>query len=183
MKIVPSIALLLALISGPAFAQLKSANLDPQAWYSIIAAHSGKALEIAGGIEGKADGLPLQQNVPTGAANQLFQFKQIKSGFFQIIVKHSGKVLEIRNNSPKALAQIQQDKPNGKDFQLFTLVQDSSGNYRIISRSTGYGFDVSGGVTAISNNTPVIVYPATGASNQMFSLVQARDKPDAPSTP
>jgi hypothetical protein len=51
---------------------MKSANLDPGAWYSIIAVHSGKALEIEGGVSGKANGLALQQNEPTGAANQLF---------------------------------------------------------------------------------------------------------------
>lgn len=74
---------------------MKSANLNPDSWYSIIAVHSGKALEIAGGVDGKVSGLALQQNEPTGAANQFFQFKQAQSGFFQITAKYSGKVLEI----------------------------------------------------------------------------------------
>ena len=168
--------LLLTLAGGSIFAQMKSANLDPDAWYSITAVHSGKALEIEGGTGGKANGLVLQQNEPTGAANQLFQFKQVQSGFFQITVKHSGKVLEIRDNSPKDHASVQQSEANGKDYQLFTLVKETSGNYRIISRSTGYGFDVLGGVKSTGNNIPVVVYPATGAPNQTFRIVEAIEK-------
>jgi hypothetical protein len=155
---------------------MKSANLDPGAWYSIIAVHSGKALEIEGGVSGKANGLALQQNEPTGAANQLFQFKQVQSGFFQITVKHSGKVLEIRGNSLKDHASVQQNEFNGKDYQLFTLVRETTGNYRIIARSSGYGFDVLGGVKSTGNNIPVVAYPATGASNQTFRIVEAIEK-------
>ncbi len=168
--------LLLALTAGSLFGQMKSANLDPDAWYSITAMHSGKALEIEGGIDGKANGLALQQNEPTGAANQLFQFRQVQSGFFQITVKHSGKVLEIRDNSLKDHASIQQNEFNGKDCQLFTLVKETSGNYRIIARSTGYGFDVLGGVKATGDNIPVVVYPATGATNQTFRIVEVIEK-------
>jgi hypothetical protein len=170
--------LLLTLAGGSVFGQMKSANLDPDAWYSIIAVHSAKALEIAGGVGGKANGLALQQNEPTGAANQLFQFKQVQSGFFQITVKHSGKALEIRNNSLKDHAEVQQGEPNGEDRQLFTLVKETSGNYRIISRSTGYGFDVSGGVKSTDDNIPVIVYPATGAANQTFRIVEVSPEED-----
>jgi hypothetical protein len=178
MKIPSSIIVSLALTAGGVFAQLQSANLKPDAWYSIIAVHSGKALEIAGGADGKANGLQLQQNEPTGADNQLFQFKQAKSGFFTITAKHSGKVLEIRDNSMKDHAPVQQNDANGQDNQLFTLVKDP-GSYRIIARSTGYGFDVSGGVKSTSNNIPVIVYPATGAANQTFRIVEAGAKPSA----
>jgi hypothetical protein len=179
MKIPSSIILSLALTAGTVFAQMQSANLKPDAWYSIIAVHSGKALEIAGGVDGKASGLQLQQNEVTGAANQLFRFKQVKSGFFTITAKHSGKVLEIRDNSIKDHAPVQQNDANGQDNQLFTLVKDP-GSYRIIARSTGYGFDVAGGVKSTNNNVPVIVYPATGAANQTFRIVEAIEKPSAP---
>jgi len=180
MKIPSLIFLSLALTAGAVFAQMQSANLKPEAWYSIIAVHSGKALEIAGGVDGKANGLQLQQNEPTGADNQLFQFKQAKSGFFTITAKHSGKVLEIRDNSMKDHAPVQQNEANGQDNQLFTLVKDP-GSYRIIARSTGYGFDVAGGVKSTNNNTPVIVYPATGAANQTFRIIEAGAKPSVPS--
>jgi hypothetical protein len=176
MKKLSSIILLLALTSGSVSAQLPSANLKPDAWYSIVAVHSGKALEIAGGVEGRAGGLQLQQNEATGADNQLFQFKQARSGYFTITAKHSGKVLEIRDNSMKDHAVVQQNEANGQDNQLFLLARDPD-SYRIIARSTGYGFDVSGGVKSLGNNVPVIVYPASGSSNQTFRIVEAAPKP------
>jgi hypothetical protein len=176
MKKLSPIILLLTMTAVSTLAQMKSANLDPDAWYSIIAVHSGKALEIAGGDEGKASGLQLQQNDPTGAANQLFQFKQAKSGFFTITVRHSGKVLEIRDGSLKDHAVIQQADATGQDQQLFTLVKETTGNYRIIARLTGYGFDVLGGVKSLGNNIPVVVYPATGATNQTFQLIEVLEK-------
>lgn len=175
-----SVVALLGLSSGTVFAQMKSANLDPDAWYSMIAVHSGKALEIEGDMEGKANGLGLQQDEPTGAANQLFQFRQIQSGFFKITVRHSGKVLEIRDNSMIDHSRIEQNDFNGKDYQLFALVKDASGSYRIIARSTGYGFDVLGGVKSLGDKIPVVVYPATGAPNQTFRIVQAIEKTMAP---
>jgi hypothetical protein len=171
---------LLTMTAASTLAQMKSANLDPGAWYSLIAVHSGKALEIAGGTDGKAAGQPLQQNEPTGAANQLFQFRQAQSGFFVITVKHSGKALEIRDASPNDHAAIQQAEATGRDQQLFALVQETSGNWRIVSRLTGYGFDVLGGVNSLGNNIPVIVYPATGATNQTFRLVESLEKTPAP---
>jgi hypothetical protein len=71
-------------------------------------------------------------------------------------------------------AVVQQNEANGKDYQLFTVVKETGGNYRFIARHSGYGFDVLGGVNALSNNVPVVVYPATGARNQTFKLVAAK---------
>ncbi len=172
MKTITSIIILLAWMTGAAWAQIKLADIKEDAWYSLIAAHSQKALEIAGGA--KDNGSPLQQNVPTGADNQLFQFKQIQSGYFQITVKHSGKVLEVKDGSLKDHAPVQQNEANGKDYQLFTVVKEVSGDYRFIARHSGYGFDVLGGVKALGTNVPVVVYPASGAKNQTFKLVEAK---------
>ena len=155
-------------------AQIKLGDIKEDAWYSIVACHSGKTLEIRGGVAGKENGLPLQQNEATGAGNQLFQFKQVQSGYFEIIAKHSGKVLEIRDNSLKDHAPVQQNEAKGRDNQMFTLVKDTDGAYSIIARSSGYGFDVLGGVAAVSNNVPVIVYPPGNAKNQKFRLIPVR---------
>ena len=59
-------AILLLILKGMvAMAQIKLADIKEDAWYSIIACHSGKALEIQGA--GRENGLQLQQNEPTGA--------------------------------------------------------------------------------------------------------------------
>jgi len=49
------VVLVLPLTAGGVFAQVKPANLDPDAWYSIIALPRGKAMETAGGVDGKAN--------------------------------------------------------------------------------------------------------------------------------
>ena len=54
MKIFSAI-ILLALTGTVAMAQIKLADIKEDAWYSIIACHSGKALEIQG--VGKDNGL------------------------------------------------------------------------------------------------------------------------------
>jgi hypothetical protein len=82
--------------------------------------------------------------------------------------------LEIRDNSLKDHASVPQNEASGKDNQLFTLVQETTGNYRIISRSTGYGFDVLGDVKAVGDKMPVIVYPTSGATNQVFKLIEGK---------
>jgi len=64
--------------------------------YMIIATHSKKALGIKPDIDLNANRLQLQQNDSTGNDNQLFYFKKIKSGYFQIIVKFSNKSLEVQ---------------------------------------------------------------------------------------
>ena len=181
MKLLSSLALLLTLTATGVFAQMKSAPLDPGAWYNIIAVHSGKALEVAPDEAGKTGASILQQNERTGAPNQLFQFKQAQSGYFQITVKHSGKVLEIRDSSLMDHAPVQQGEPTGQENQHFALVKETSGDYRIIARLSGFGFDVSGGVKSTGNQIPVIVYPATGATNQTFQLVEVSEKPSDPS--
>ena len=60
-----STVILLALMGTVVTAQIKLADIKEDAWYSIIACHSGKALEIQGA--GRENGLRLQQNEPTGA--------------------------------------------------------------------------------------------------------------------
>lgn len=175
-------AVLLSLPVHCAMAQIKMASIDVAAWYSLIAVHSGKALEIQGGAQGLDGGRPLQQGESTGADNQLFQLKQIQSGYFEITAKSSGLVLEIKENSLKDHAPVQQNRASGKDNQLFALARDSDGSYAIIAKSSGYGFDVAGGVTALGNGVPVIVYPAGGAKNQRFRLVPAVNLPPAART-
>jgi len=101
----------------------------------------------------------------------------VQSGYFQVTVKHSGKVLEIRDGSLKDHAPVQQNEANGKENQLFTVVKETGRNFRIIARSSGYAFDVSGGDKSMGNNVPVIVYPASGASNQTFKLRKQRQTP------
>jgi len=169
--------------SAPSMAPTPAAEAGPRVplrfhlikdgvWYSLIAEHSGKALEVPAGAEA-GDGAPLQQNPPTGADNQLFRFDQVRSGYFKIVVKSTGKVLEIKDNSLLDHARVVQDDWTGAENQMFAPVEDTDGSFQIIARSSGYAFDVLGGVGATADANPVIVYPAYAAKNHKFKLVEA----------
>ena len=150
--------------SGIQLVQIKSGS-----WYSLVAEHSGKALEI----QGDEDGAALQQDEATGANNELFQFRQVESGWFEIISKSSGKALELKDASVLDHTPVQQNAFTGRDSQLFALVQDTDGSYSVISKLSGYCFDILGGVKALADHTPVIVYPAGSAKNHKFKVIEA----------
>lgn len=149
-----------------AFGQIKEGQS-----YMIIATHSNKALEIKQVADISANGLQLQQNDSTGNDNQLFYFKRVQSGYFQITAKCSNKALEVKNGSLKDHDTIQQNQPNGADYQTFALIKFANGTYAIVNKNSGYGFDVLGGSKALGNNLAIIQYPVSGAPNQSFRLV------------
>jgi len=82
-------------------------------------------------------------------------------------------VLEIKDNSLLDHARVVQDDWTGAENQMFAPVEDTDGSFQIIARSSGYAFDVLGGVGATADANPVIVYPAYAAKNHKFKLVEA----------
>ena len=140
--------------------------------YMIIASHSNKALEIKSSVDMTANGLLLQQNDSTGKINQLFTFKRLKGGYYQITSICSNKSLEVKNNSVRDHDSIQQNQFSGHDSQLFTLVKNLSGTFNIINKNSGYGFDILGGINALGNGIAVIQYPVYCAPNQSFRIVE-----------
>ncbi len=153
----------------PAAQGLRFALIKPGVWYELIAEHSGKALEVP---VGAGDHAPLQQATVTGADNQLFRFDQVRGGFFKIVSKASGEVLQIKDGSLLDHARVEQGPWTGADGQMFTLVEDTDGAFQIVSRLSGYAFDVLGGVNAVGEAQPVVVYPPYAAKNHKFKLVQ-----------
>jgi len=153
MKKLSSIILLLTMTAVSTLAQMKSANLDPGAWYTIIAVHSGKALEIAGGEEGKAGGQQLQQNERLARPTSSSSLNRSKAD----IPDHRQTQRQGPGNT-RWFAQghtppFSRPTPLGQDQQLFALVKETTGNYRIIARLTGYGFDVLGGVKSLATTS------------------------------
>jgi|GEM_PF-1011834 len=168
-------------LPAPAESPLKLAEINEDAWYRIVASHSSKFLEIAADSEPSADGNKLQQNELTGADNQLFQFKRIQSGYYQIFAKHSGKALQIKDNSLKDHAPVEQGAPTGAENQLFTLIKDTDDSFTIVAKNSGYCFDVAGGPSSVANHSGIIVYPANNALNHKFKLIDASLPTEKPS--
>ena len=82
----------LLLCSTLLFGQLPEAGK----YYRIIAKHSGKALDVRGGVKSKANGIMVQQFDANGGDNQAFRFVDEGNAYYRIIAKHSGKALDVQ---------------------------------------------------------------------------------------
>ena len=132
---VAAATMLLVLSTGAvAMAQIKLADIKEDAWYSIIACHSGKALEIQGA--GKDNGLQLQQNEPTGADNQLFQFKQIQSGYFRITVKNAPR-------APLCQYDLGKEFASSTAIQVGSFAKNAAGNWEFTAMGVGNRVDIA----------------------------------------
>jgi formylglycine-generating enzyme len=159
-------------IPPPSDSPLKFSDINEEAWYKIIAENSGKTLEVAAG-PGAQEGRPLQQNESTGSDNQLFRFRRVRSGYYQILTKQEGQALRIRGSSLLDHAPVEQNADTGAENQLFTLVKDTDDAYSIVAKISGYCFDISGGVGSVGNGAPVIVYAPGNALNHKFAIIEA----------
>jgi hypothetical protein len=92
-------------------------------YYKIIAQHSGKALDVFGGVISQRNGVVVQQRDYNGGDNQKWQITCAGDGFYKIVAKHSGKALDIDyNGEPGALGNgpfAQQWDDWGGDNQKF----------------------------------------------------------------
>ena len=153
---------------------LAFSQVEAGVYYRIIAKHSGKALDVSGGVEGRANGIPVVQYDAVGGANQFFKFVSVGDGYYRIIAKHSGKALDVsegvdgvRNGIP-----IVQYDPVGGANQFFKLVSVGDGYYRIIAKHSGKALDVSEGVDGVRNGVPIVQYDPVGGANQFFKFVR-----------
>ena len=160
----------IALVGAGAVAGLpraEAATIDPNAWYEIVARHSGKAVEVAGGST--ADGAGIQQWSRTGQQHQQFQFVDSGGGFFRLRARHSGKVVDVANRSTADGAQIVQWPDNNGTNQQFRVVDTDSGFVKFINRNSGKALDVWGRSTA--DGARISQFSDTGGTNQQFQLV------------
>merc|ERR1719420_597787 len=92
-------------------------------YYSIIAKHSGKVLDVSHASH--ADGVPFIQWPKHKGDSQLFRLEDSGDGrYFSIIAKHSGKVLDVGHASHADAATFIQWPKHKGGSQLFCL-QDS----------------------------------------------------------
>lgn len=143
-------------------------GLDADAWYFIVACHSGMCLAVAG--EGEDDGDGVIQTPRTDAGNLYWQLKPASPGTFTIVAEHSGKALaELfggaggQNGTP-----IVQWDVTGGFAQEWRLVRVAAGRYRIELMSAGRCLDVVGAGT--TEHTPVQLWDWWGGLNQQWRL-------------
>lgn len=89
-------------------------------YFTITAAHSGKALDILNwSLE---DGVNIIAWDDTKGANQQWYLEYEEDGWFYIRSRHSAKCLEIRGSSTAASALVQQRGKNGKANQQWRFL-------------------------------------------------------------
>jgi hypothetical protein len=135
---------------------------------SIIAKHSGKALDIPLGLPG--NGVPVMQWDPTpGASEQQFLLQDLGDGYCEIVTS-KGKVLSVAGGAASAGAALVQELPNRRDHQRFRFdpIPTDPGFVKISVKKSGNMLDITGGFT--DNGTAVILFPSHDGANQRFQL-------------
>lgn len=135
-------------------------------YYEIVAKHTGKCLDVAGGSTA-ADAM-LTQWTCVGISNQHFRIVSVGGGFNKIVARHSGKVLDVQWGSLDNGAPVWQMDENGTPAQQWQLVSVGGGYNKILARHSGKALDVAGGFT--TNGTQVHQWDYVGIANQQWQL-------------
>lgn len=136
--------------------------------YSIIAVHSGKALDTW--EWGTTDGTNIAQYNYWGGEAQQFNITPVDGIWHRITpVIASDQAMDVTNCSTSAGANIQTWTYWGGECQQFRFQSAGTGKWRIIARNSGLCLNVLNGSTEDGAN--VIQYDCTsGSENQMFEL-------------
>jgi hypothetical protein len=138
---------------------------------TIVAKHSGKCLDVRGGVTATGNGAPIEQWTCSGQANQAWTLKDMGNFQYELIASNSNKCVDIFNGGTANGTAIQQMDCTGKSNQLWRLNNLGSGQYQIISISSGRCLDVTGGPSAIGDGVLTELWDCVPqATNQMWAL-------------
>ena len=163
----PLLLPLLLAAAGSAVAQI-----DPAAFYQIVAKHSGKCLDVAGGPDAVGNGVRVIQFECNGAANQQWKLVPVGDGYYKVLAKHSGKSLDVFGGNiatGNGVIVEQWDYHDG-DNQLWRFDPVEEGYYRIVAKHSGKSLDINGGPDATGNEVQAQQWDDVGGSNQRWRL-------------
>ncbi|GGH63742.1 pectin methylesterase-like acyl-CoA thioesterase [Filimonas zeae] len=136
------------------------------ATYSILAKHSGKALDVK--QSSTTHGGVLHQWGYAGTNNQKFIINDLGGGYYNIINVNSGLCVDVKDASTANGAVIQQWGYAGSANQQFSIISTGNGYYKILNRNSGKGLDVKDASTA--NGAVVQQYNFSNGDNQQWQL-------------
>lgn len=145
-----------------------AATIDLDAFYQLIAGHSGKAIQIEGGSTQNA--ARVVQWTPNATTSQQFRFVPSGDGYYRIMARHSGKVLDVYQWNPDNGAEIRQWPDLNGTNQQFQVLDSPGGYVRFINRFSGKALDVWEWAT--TDGARISQFTDTGGANQQFQLVQ-----------
>ncbi|AUD06426.1 hypothetical protein CWM47_34065 [Spirosoma pollinicola] len=134
------------------------------ALYTIIAKHSGKALELYNGS--RDDGGRIVQWSVNGGDNQKWLFTNLNNGYYSIKSVSSGKLLDVYGVSMDNGASVLQWSSNGQYNQQFKLVDVGGGYFNIVARHSNKVFDIAG--ISQADGPRLQQWSNSGGDNQKF---------------
>ncbi|QFU89876.1 RICIN domain-containing protein [Amycolatopsis sp. YIM 10] len=137
---------------------------EPGAWYRLVAAHSGKTLDVSGAST--SAGAVVQQWSAHGGPNQQFDFLDSGGGHYRIRARHSGLVLQVANTASGA--DITQQPDTGAASQQWRLADQGGGEVSLVNQQSGLAMDVWTASTA--DGARVSQWTPSGGANQRFQL-------------
>ncbi|MEW9551935.1 RICIN domain-containing protein [Nonomuraea sp. NPDC050783] len=132
---------------------------------TLTARHSGKCVDVISASV--ADGAEVAQYACNGAGNQRWEFRDLGTGYYQLVAAHSGKCLDVNGASTADNARIIQWTCGGGQNQQWQVQDAGSGRVRLAARHSGKCLDVPGGSTA--DGTRLIQYTCGTGQNQQFT--------------
>jgi hypothetical protein len=154
------------------FTQFGSTQPEPQTpqpgvYYRLVAAHSGKALDVNGATT--SVGATVIQWSLHGGLNQQFDFVSSGGGLYRIRARHSGLVLQAANSSSGA--DIVQQPDTNVAGQQWRVVEQGGGAVSLVNQQSGLAMDVWN--TSTADGARVSQWTLTGGANQQFQLQRA----------
>jgi galactose oxidase len=131
---------------------------------SLVAANSGKCLEIAGALT--STGASADQSRCNLGTNQQWTV-QLFNGYYRIIEQQSGLCLAPTGGSTSSGAQLVQNTCTGGDPELWSFTA-SSGGYQVVSKNSGLCMSVNGNSSA--DGASVVQAQCSAASNFTWTV-------------
>jgi hypothetical protein len=151
-------------LAGPARAAI---TVDPNAWYVLVNANSGKALDLYNWLT--TDGAEFRQWNRTDATNQQFQLVASGNGHYRLKNRHSGKVVDVWNSSTANSAPVNQFTDWNTPNQQWRLVGNDNNAVRLVNAHSGKVLEVMG--ASLADGGDVTQYTDFAGRNQTWALV------------
>ena len=134
--------------------------------YAIVAAHSGKCVDVA--AAGTSDGTNIEQLTCNNGKAQAFDLIETVNGEYKLIAVVSGKAVDVASASTADGANVQQWSDNGSAAQRFLIrrVAGSGTDFTLTNKGSGKCIDVVGGYT--NDGANVQQYTCNGNAQQRF---------------
>ncbi|WP_437729748.1 non-reducing end alpha-L-arabinofuranosidase family hydrolase [Sorangium sp. So ce1335] len=142
-------------------------TIDTAATYTIVAAQSGKCVEVAGGST--ADAAGLQIATCNGSTRQQFRMESAGGGYYRIRNVNSNRCMDVAGASTSDGARVQQYSCWSGENQQWSFADVAGGAVRLTARHSGKALDVYARGTA--DGTAVVQWSSNGGTNQQFRVV------------